>query len=86
MPGVRVGMLWFNNDPKQSFFEKVKQAVKYYERKYDRKPTVCYVHPSMLLGQPSAMYGVVLRETNMILLNHFWLGIEVEDEPDLLSD
>jgi len=75
---MRVGMLWFDNDPNRDLPAKIQRAVDYYRRKYGRLPSVCYLHPSMLLGQTPMQSGVLLRESNMMLLNHFWLGVEEE--------
>lgn len=50
---MKIGMLWFDDDPQATLAVKVEQAATYYQRKYGKKPTVCFVHPSMLprLGQ-----------------------------------
>ena len=75
---MRVGMLWFDNDRERDFPAKVERAVSYYRRKYGRVPAVCYVHESMTLGQPDIIASVKIRTNNMMLLNHFWLGVEEE--------
>lgn len=45
---MNIGMLWFDNDPKAGLDVKVERAATYYRDKYGRKPTLCFVHPSML--------------------------------------
>jgi hypothetical protein len=45
---MNVGMLWFDNDPKLVLKAKVSRAARYYEQKYGKTPTICFVHPSML--------------------------------------
>ena len=55
---MNVGMLWFDNDPKVDLEAKIERAADYYRSKYGKKPTLCFVHPSMLIvgafknGQP----------------------------------
>jgi hypothetical protein len=45
---MKIGMLWFDNDPHTPLAAKVEKAAAYYLTKYGRTPTVCFVHPSML--------------------------------------
>jgi len=45
---MKIGMLWFDNDPHTALAAKVEKAAAYYLTKYGRTPTVCFVHPSML--------------------------------------
>jgi len=45
---MNVGMLWFDNDPRTGLEGKVARAADYYRTKYGRKPTLCFVPPSML--------------------------------------
>jgi hypothetical protein len=69
------GLLWFDNSPKTEFTEKVKEAASYYQKKYGRKPDLCYVHPSMLAQKEFHTNGIEIRGAQQILPNHFWLGI-----------
>jgi hypothetical protein len=77
---MQTGMLWFDNDRERRFEEKVLQAAARYQSKYGSFPTVCYVHPSMLLGNPAQVAGMIIRTTNMVLPHHFWLGHDEEAE------
>ncbi|NLG72314.1 MAG: hypothetical protein GX495_09765 [Chloroflexi bacterium] len=45
---MNVGMLWFDNDSRRDLNSKIERAAAYYETKYGRHPTLCFVHPSML--------------------------------------
>ena len=45
---MKIGMLWFDNDPHTALAAKVEKAAAYYRTKYGKTPTVCFVHPSML--------------------------------------
>jgi hypothetical protein len=71
------GLLWFDADPKTSLGDKVAAAAKRYQRKYGRKPNLCYVNPLMLPGNEPAEYeGVRLIPRSNILKHHFWIGVE----------
>ena len=73
---MRTGMLWFDNDRDRKFEDKLQRATTRYLTKYGQKPTVCYVHPSMMLGVSPNLAGMVIRGTNTVLPHHFWLGHE----------
>ncbi len=79
---MRIGMLWFDNDPKTDLAQKVGRAAGYYLRKYGLKPTTCFVHPSMLLSGPSParVDGIEMRSSRQVLPSHFWMGVEEEHE------
>jgi len=51
---MKIGMLWFDNDPHTTLAAKVEKAAAYYITKYGRTPTVCFVHPSMLPAKQAA--------------------------------
>lgn len=79
---MNTGMLWFNNDAKLDLDRKVKQAVSYFHDKYGYKPTLCYVHPSMLAGklgnggEESLTIGdIELRPLTHVRPNHFWVTL-----------
>ena len=55
---MNLGMLWFDNDPKASLEVKVERAAAYYQHKYGKTPTLCFVHPSMF----SALWGSLPNE------------------------
>lgn len=45
---MKIGMLWYDNDPKADLGLKIERAASYYQNKYGRTPNLCFVHPSML--------------------------------------
>ncbi len=75
---MKTGMLWFDNNDQRDLEAKIQRAIAYYEAKYGERPTVCYLHPSMLLGGPKRLAGVILHTSNTVLPHHFWLGKEDE--------
>ncbi|HUF37385.1 MAG TPA: hypothetical protein VMN57_02580 [Anaerolineales bacterium] len=70
------GMLWFDNDSGQSLVTKVDRAAEYYRRKYGRRPSLCFVHPTMLpTGDGKTMAGQVeVRTAPWVMPNHFFIG------------
>lgn len=91
---MEIGMLWFDNDQKSSIPNKVERAALYYQKKYGVKPDICYVHPKMVGGEKSSKneslltanqdqfkIGKILVLINeMVLPDHFWIGIKTVEE------
>lgn len=71
---MRIGMLWFSNDPKQTIDFKIKEAASYYSQKYGQKPNVCFVHTSMMEGGKT-VGEIKVETTSNVLPNHFWIGV-----------
>ena len=82
---MKIGLLWFDNDPKADLTTKVQRAASYYLTKYGHPPTLCQVHPSMLpssnTDSPLAICGVLVRASQSVLTNHFWLGLKDTVKP-----
>jgi hypothetical protein len=85
---MKIGMLWFDNDPKAGVEIKIERAAAYYQGKYGRQPDLCFVHPSMLpivAGAPEVnpvrAGKVEVRTSNTVLPNHFWIGINGTVQP-----
>ena len=70
-----IGMLWYDDDSKRPFGEKVARAVDYYKAKYGSVPTVCFVNPSALKDSPDTAAGVQIRSARNVMADHFWLGV-----------
>lgn len=73
---MNTGMLWFDNDPQIDIRSKINRAIAYYQKKYGQTPDLCYVHPSMLPGNSIFSTGVDIQPDQMILPNHFWIGLK----------
>lgn len=81
---MKIGMLWFDNDPKADLKLKIARAAAYYSKKYGQMPNLCLVHPSTLGLHPSmepAPNGngnkpadIEIRTNRSIRPNHFWIG------------
>lgn len=85
---MNVGMLWFDNDPQLALDVKVERAAVYYQEKYGKSPTVCFVHPSMvskrsaegkqngnMADAPLQKAGLEIRSNQSIRPDHFWIGV-----------
>lgn len=75
---MQVGMLWLDDDKKRPFTEKIERAAAYYEDKYGRQPTRCFVHPQMLT-ETTTVGKIIIDALASVRPNHFWLGIESSD-------
>ncbi len=77
---MKVGLLWFDKDPKIPFAQKIYEAAERYEEKFGVTPNTCYVHPSTLPAG-AVVPGFELRARATILPHHFWLGIAEDAQP-----
>ncbi len=75
---MKVGLLWFDDDPRRGLEEKVQQAAVRHEQKYGRRPDLCYVHPATFGNRecPCFANGVEIRPGSSILPHHFWIGVK----------
>jgi hypothetical protein len=76
---MNTGMLWFDNDPRTDLAEKVTAAAEYFQKKYGRKPNVCYLHPTLLPDAKTRTEGIHLLASKSVLKHHFWLGVEARN-------
>jgi hypothetical protein len=77
---MNVGMMWFDGDNRNSLVTRIDRAASYYQEKYGRQPTVCFVNPTTAGEEPPSMEGLRLQTSASVLPDHFWLG--VGQEPD----
>jgi hypothetical protein len=75
---MKIGMLWYNNDPKITLTDKIAKAAAYYQQKYGQSPDLCFVHPSMVKDAATKAGGVELRTSRSVRPNHFWIGLNGE--------
>jgi hypothetical protein len=76
---MKVGLLWFDDDPRRSLEDKVLKAALRYRRKYGHSPNLCFVHPSVFSGGGDRRVrkagGVEIHSRRSVLRDHFWLGV-----------
>jgi len=78
---MRVGLLWFDDDPKKEVSLKVKEAAERYFEKFGRWPNVCYVSPVTLplsrdfvVTESAHLDGLRVLPSHLVLPDHFWVG------------
>lgn len=78
---MKKGMMWFNNDSKsKSMAIAIDEAIDFYFRKHNIKPTTCYVHPSAIddtnLISEALILNIEIIPSKYILKNNLWIGVE----------
>lgn len=79
-----VGMLWFDADPRSAVAAKIERAAAYYQSKYGRHPTLCFLNPATAGGlSAKAVAGLDVHTSQAVLPEHFWLGVgeQVKEPP-----
>ncbi len=72
---MKTGLLWYDDDPKKSFWEKVGQAAERYRERFGRPANACFVNPVSLPSERGEDQGMKVAPLPTILPNHFWVGI-----------
>jgi len=72
---MNTGMLWFDNNPKTDLSSKIVQAAAYYQKKYGKKPNLCFVHPSLADKNAQCPVGILVKANRLVLPNHLWIGM-----------
>jgi hypothetical protein len=72
---MRVGWMWFDNDPGKSIEEKIEGAAQRYRTKFGRFPNTCYVNQRLVSGDGFRCGKVRVVAAPNILPHHFWLGV-----------
>lgn len=73
---MKVGLLWYDDDPARDLSQKVGRAASRYQQKFGRQPTACYVHPSVLEGDVRQVGRIKVLALASVLRHHFWVGEE----------
>ena len=76
---MNTGMLWFDNNPQTDLLEKITAAAEYFQKKYGRKPNICYLHPTLMPESKNENSGIHLLSSKSVLKHHFWLGVESQN-------
>lgn len=74
---MKIGMLWFDNNPRMGLHDKIAKARDYYRTKYGKVANMVFVHPSMTQGNDGPMEYEV-RTSQSIMPNHFWVGVDAD--------
>ncbi len=81
---MKLGMLWFDDDPRKPLGQKVAEAVAYYRRKYG-EPNVCYVAPKDLAAVENLEVGVLVRPLATVPPHHLWVGQEERPRASVMA-
>ena len=76
---MNIGMLWFDSNHALTVSKRVEQAASYYEAKYGRVATLCFVHPSTLT-EATKVGRTEIQPMDTVQPNHFWLGIKLSGQ------
>jgi len=72
---MKIGLLWYDDDPKRDLAEKVGRAARRYQQKFGTPANTCYVHPSAL-SKTRQVGPVRIAPLPTVLRHHFWIGQE----------
>ncbi|MFC2037080.1 hypothetical protein ACFLYD_03800 [Chloroflexota bacterium] len=89
---MKIGLLWFDDDPQRGLEDKVGRAAQRYREKYGRWPNTCYVHPEVVAdhlvqelrvagGSRNHRRTIRIVSAQNILLHHYWLGENTKRMP-----
>ena len=73
---VKLGWLWFDNDPKTSLEDKVRQASRRYRQKFGHSPWLCYVSQNALAEPQVECGSLQVRTASNVLPGHFLFVVE----------
>jgi hypothetical protein len=72
---MKVGLLWYDDDPARDMAEKVARAAAQHLAKYGVAADTCLVHPSALKGTGvREVEGVRVSPKHNVLPHHLWIG------------
>jgi hypothetical protein len=70
------GMLWFDNNPKNTLTGKITEAAEYYRKKYGISPDLCLVNPGIFPAEGFHAGPILVRPLRSVLPDHLWIGVE----------
>jgi len=73
---MKIGLLWFDNDPKRSLEDKISAGAERYVAKFGVRPNACFVNPAVLEKEKAQIEGLQVLTAQNILPHHFWLGVQ----------
>jgi len=73
---MKIGLLWFDNDPRRPLEEKIARAAKRYRERFGQEPNLCYVNATLLNRGRVRSSGIRILGVSNIPLHHFWVGVD----------
>lgn len=81
---VKLGWMWFDNDPKTSLEDKLRPAAERYRQKFGQKPRLCYVNGGALADRQPAGGALQMRGADNVSPGCFLFVVDSE-AADLLA-
>lgn len=81
-----IGMMWFDNKPKTTLADKIKEAADYYKKKYGAWPDACQVSQAASAQVPASGFfeyesgKINVRALHSILPYHLWIGVAEKEQ------
>ena len=75
MARLKIGLLWYDDDPRRDLDQKITDAVQRFVEKFGVTPDLCYVHPSTASQEVEEVGTVQLKTVPYVLPNHFLIGL-----------
>lgn len=73
---MKVGLLWYDDNPKVAFADKVARVARRYREKFGQEADVCYVHPSTLMGPTIFSAHLEVLPSTRVQQDYFWVGVK----------
>ncbi|MEZ4767655.1 MAG: hypothetical protein R2844_04440 [Caldilineales bacterium] len=75
---VKLGWMWFDDDPKTSLEDKLRQASERYRQKFGHKPRLCYINGGALAEPQPAIGALQTRGVGNVSPGYFLFVVESE--------
>jgi hypothetical protein len=76
---LKMGLLWFDDNPKRPLAEKLDEAAERYQERFDRWPTLVHLNPTQAEGLSVKYKRLRVFGDEHLRRNYFIVGV---DEPD----
>ena len=73
---MKMGLLWYDGDPKRALECKIDQAMERYLARFGEEPDTCHLNPSQVCKHQK----VNVVANHLIRPNHVWVGLD-EQKP-----
>ena len=74
---MKVGMLWFDNDPTVEIEYRIMRACCFYHEKYGQKPSMCLINPNLVdSSEHEISAGIEVRPSLAVQPDYFWVGMK----------
>ena len=78
---LKMGLLWFDDNPKRPLAEKLNEAAERYQERFDRWPTLVHLNPTQAEGLNLKNKRLRIFGDEHLRRNYFIVGIDEADTP-----